>query len=350
MRQFGNKTKEETLYDKAGRLTGDRYRYLSDNDKNDGNRYFYLDEGSYKTTDIRYRGERTQIIVNGTMAAQGTTDYGAEYFTTDLLGSISTVTNTHGNLNTTYTYDVFGSLVQGELTGTTDFGYLGKQHDQTAKLYNYGYRDYKSQAARFTTIDPIRDGFNWFSYVNNDPVNFIDLWGLEHDDSKVNVKMKFMKSKQTLNVTVYKNDKKIKFKLKLTNNVISQEARKKPVKYNGYYYYPEDFPNGEWEITGWEYTEKKDMGPCIRTSAGRYVDTYEKKDGKWVKTGKKVWDSGYNLHGGDGQGIIAANEDNNEDYTTWGCGRGNNSDIYGLFPILEETKKTGGNATIKVVD
>ena len=42
--------------------------------------------------------------------------------------------------------------------------------------------------------------------------------------------------------------------------------------------------------------------------------------------------------------------DNNEDYTTWGCGRGNNSDIYGLFPILEETKKTGGNATIKVVD
>ena len=184
MRQFGNKTKEETLYDKAGRPTGDRYRYLSDNDKNDGNRYFYLDEGSYKTTDTRYRGERTQIIVNGTMAAQGTTDYGAEYFTTDLLGSVSTVTNTHGTLNTTYTYDVFGSLIQGDLTGTTDFGYLGKQHDQTTKLYNYGYRDYKTQAARFTTIDPIRDGNNWFCYVNNDPVNFMDLWGLKLNDSQ----------------------------------------------------------------------------------------------------------------------------------------------------------------------
>ncbi len=35
------------------------------------------------------------------------------------------------------------------------------------------------QTARFTTIDPIRDGSNWFAYCNNEPVNFQDLWGLE---------------------------------------------------------------------------------------------------------------------------------------------------------------------------
>jgi hypothetical protein len=45
-------------------------------------------------------------------------------------------------------------------------------------MYNYGYRDYQPEVARFTTIDPIRDGANWFAYVNNDPVNYIDLWGL----------------------------------------------------------------------------------------------------------------------------------------------------------------------------
>ena len=59
-------------------------------------------------------------------------------------------------------------------------GYLGKQNDPTSRLYNYGYRDYKPQAARFTTVDPIRDGTNWFAYVNNDPVNFVDLWGLSN--------------------------------------------------------------------------------------------------------------------------------------------------------------------------
>ena len=71
----------------------------------------------FKTTDTRYRGERTQIIVNGTMAAQSSSDYGAEYFTTDLLGSVATVTNTqqvdeNGNMwvetsdiNKIYTYE-----------------------------------------------------------------------------------------------------------------------------------------------------------------------------------------------------------------------------------------------------
>ena len=37
---------------------------------------------------------------------------------------------------------------------------------------------------RFTTVDPIRDGANWFAYVNNDPVNYIDLWGLLASDGK----------------------------------------------------------------------------------------------------------------------------------------------------------------------
>ena len=30
-------------------------------------------------------------------------------------------------------------------------------------LYNYGYRDYSPQTVRFTTVDPIRDGANWFA-------------------------------------------------------------------------------------------------------------------------------------------------------------------------------------------
>ena len=49
----------------------------------------------------------------------------------------------------------------------------------TSHFYNYGYRDYNPKLARFTTKDPIRDGSNWFAYCNGDPVNFVDLWGLE---------------------------------------------------------------------------------------------------------------------------------------------------------------------------
>ena len=165
-------------FSSTGRPTGDRYRYLGDEDKKDGSRYFYLDEGTYKNVSSRYRGERTTINVNGTLAAQTTTE-GTDYFSTDLLGSITSITDSYGAQKSNYTYDAFGSLVQGNITGTTDFGYLGKQHDPTSHLYNYGYRDYKTQTARFTTLDPICDGNNWFSYCNCDPINFIDLWGLE---------------------------------------------------------------------------------------------------------------------------------------------------------------------------
>jgi RHS repeat-associated protein len=54
-----------------------------------------------------------------------------------------------------------------------------KTNSWATGMYNYGYRDYKPEVARFTTVDPIRDGNNWFAYVNNDPVNWVDLWGLE---------------------------------------------------------------------------------------------------------------------------------------------------------------------------
>jgi hypothetical protein len=33
-------------------------------------------------------------------------------------------------------------------------------------------------ATRFTTEDPVRDGANWFAYAGNNPVDYIDLWGL----------------------------------------------------------------------------------------------------------------------------------------------------------------------------
>ena len=37
----------------------------------------------------------------------------------------------------------------------------------------------RPELGRFTTVDPIRDGMNWYVYTGNDPVNYVDLWGLE---------------------------------------------------------------------------------------------------------------------------------------------------------------------------
>lgn len=166
---------------KAGRPTGGRYRYLSDDEKNDNTRYFYLDENTYKKSDSRYRGERTLVSINGNVLAQSLGQEN-QYFATDLLGSISTVTDETGGLFNTCKYDVFGSIIKGDFSEAMDFGYLGKQYDSTSSLYNYGYRDYSPQLSRFTTQDPIRDGTNWFAYCGGDPVNFVDYLGLEQTE------------------------------------------------------------------------------------------------------------------------------------------------------------------------
>jgi RHS repeat-associated protein len=81
---------------------------------------------------------------------------------------------------------VFGVPYEGDLNGGMNLGYTGKPYDVVTGMYNYGYRDYSPEAARFTTEDPVRDGANWFAYVNNDPVNWVDPWGLSASDKTTN--------------------------------------------------------------------------------------------------------------------------------------------------------------------
>ena len=91
--------------------------------------------------------------------------------------------NIHSSEFGSVSYDIFGSPYQK--TGSfladdsLDFGYLGKPYNADTELYDYGFRDYSPNIARFTTVDPIGDGRNWYSYVVNDPVNYVDLWGLQ---------------------------------------------------------------------------------------------------------------------------------------------------------------------------
>lgn len=156
-----NLTKEST-----GNSASNRYRYLKNDDNN------------YTSVSTRYFGMRTVFSENNIIFAQVTSEAEKIYFTSDLSGSIRSITNSYGATNQVLSFDAFGSLIQGSLEGTTDLGYLSKPYDPVTKNYNYGYRDYSPATARFTTPDPIRDGYNWFSYCNNDPINFIDLFGL----------------------------------------------------------------------------------------------------------------------------------------------------------------------------
>jgi RHS repeat-associated protein len=124
------------------------------------------------------RGEAVGMNLASSVGSRG----GSVYLGKDILGSVRSSSGEYGTLEDRYEYDAFGKPYKGNLGNGMSLGYTGKPYDTTTGLYNYGYRDYKPEAARFTTVDPVRDGANWFAYVNNDPVNWRDPWGLNPSD------------------------------------------------------------------------------------------------------------------------------------------------------------------------
>ncbi len=106
----------------------------------------------------------------------------SEAYGHDALGSVTEVV-TYGVTQASYRYDAFGKTYEGALS-SGERGYNGKPYNAITGHYNYGYRDYDPMTGRFATVDPIRDGMNWYVYTENDPVNHIDPWGLATEDTE----------------------------------------------------------------------------------------------------------------------------------------------------------------------
>jgi RHS repeat-associated protein len=165
--------------------------------KNEGMRYRWLGETAGESRSggeagavaaTRYTGVRAALYVRGEAVGMNMTSSagsrgGTRYLGKDILGSVRSASGEYGTLEERYEYDAFGKPYKGDLDNGMNLGYTGKPYDAATGLYNYGYRDYRPEAARFTTVDPVRDGSNWFVYVNNDPVNWIDPWGLSASDN-----------------------------------------------------------------------------------------------------------------------------------------------------------------------
>jgi RHS repeat-associated protein len=142
------------------------------------------------------KGQESRFVYNGlsvqadyTSANQVQTSYlsGLEavasngspaYYLSDGLGSVRALTNSAGAISGSYSYDSFGIPAASNPTTPTRDTFTGYQYDSTSGLYDAGARYYDPAVGRFLSEDPITS-VNPFPYAANDPVNSVDVNGLQ---------------------------------------------------------------------------------------------------------------------------------------------------------------------------
>ncbi|WER48604.1 RHS repeat-associated core domain-containing protein [Cupriavidus sp. WKF15] len=105
---------------------------------------------------------------------------GTRSFVTDALGSTLALTDGAGVVKTSYAYEPYGAVTaSGEVSGNAA-QYTGRENDGTG-LYYYRARYYHPGFGRFVAEDPIgfAGGQNIYSYVNGNPIGYIDPDGTQ---------------------------------------------------------------------------------------------------------------------------------------------------------------------------
>jgi RHS repeat-associated protein len=99
------------------------------------------------------------------------------YHLYDGLGSTVNLTDAGGSTTATYSYDVFGAIRSQSGGGSNQWLFTGEQRDSDSGLYYLRARYYDPAIGRFLGLDPLGIG-NGYSYVSNNPVNYVDPYGL----------------------------------------------------------------------------------------------------------------------------------------------------------------------------
>jgi len=113
------------------------------------------------------------------------------FYHQDELGSVVRITDINGNVVNSYDYDDYGNIISQTENITNDYTYTGKERDKDSGLYYYGARYYDPEIGRWLTKDlnqnmlpamrHLRNAqkLSRYSYVLNNPMTLIDIWGLE---------------------------------------------------------------------------------------------------------------------------------------------------------------------------
>ncbi|HEV8640828.1 MAG TPA: kelch repeat-containing protein [Methylomirabilota bacterium] len=150
---------------------------------------------SDSTTNFLYDGinpiqEQAGASVRNLLTGLGVDEYltrddgaGLRLFLADALGSTIALVDNAAAVQGEYTYEPFGATTATGTLGANTLTYTGREDDETGLKY-YRARYYHPAFQRFISEDPIgllAGDPNFYIYVGNNPVSFVDPTGLDKE-------------------------------------------------------------------------------------------------------------------------------------------------------------------------
>ena len=107
----------------------------------------------------------------------------SSYYHADANGNVTTLINANQLVVARRSYDSFGATLSssGPKAGVNQYWFSGELQDSEVDCYHFPRRAYAPSLQRWLSVDPIAEngGLNLYAYVSNDPINWIDPYGLE---------------------------------------------------------------------------------------------------------------------------------------------------------------------------
>jgi RHS repeat-associated protein len=172
----------------------------------------------------------------------GDTKPAVKYQLGDHLGSSNVVIDKVGNLINREEYMPYGETSFGSFARKR-YRFTGKERDEESGLYYHGARYYAPWLARWVSCDPDSSTFdnNLYTFVNNNPIKFIDPEGLSSEPPNVNNTMGLREQEAQANLFEERGQKVISSEVTIdsgkggsrVDNIVGKKGPTKAVESKG---------------------------------------------------------------------------------------------------------------------